>query len=89
MPSDPVFPCSLLPYLTLCLPNSAEQELLLQQRLTEVDHPDHLVITYPNLGHLFAPSNQWITAEGPVEYYVLQDMYEWLASPARDLEALH
>lgn len=59
-----------------------EQGLLLQQRLTEVNHPDHLLITYPNLGHLFAPSNQWVTAEGPVEEYVLQDMFEWLASPA-------
>jgi alpha-beta hydrolase superfamily lysophospholipase len=60
-----------------------EQGLLLQQRLTQVNHPDHLLITYPNLGHLFAPSNQWITEEGPVEEYVLQDMFEWLASPER------
>ncbi len=37
-----------------------EQGLLLQQRLTEVNHPDHILITYPNLGHLFAPSNQWV-----------------------------
>ena len=44
-----------------------EQGLLLQQRLTEVNHPNHLLITYPNLGHLFTPSNQWVTAEGPVE----------------------
>lgn len=30
-----------------------QQALLLQQRLTEVNHPDHLLITYPNLGHEF------------------------------------
>lgn len=60
-----------------------EQGLLLQQRLTEVNHPNHLLITYPNLGHIFAPSNQWTTAEGPVEEYVLQDMFEWLSSPSR------
>ena len=55
-----------------------KQAFLLQQRLTEVNHPDHTLITYPNLGHLFAPSNQWITAEGPVEPYVLADLYSWL-----------
>ena len=25
--------------------------LLLQQKLTEINHPDHILITYPNLGH--------------------------------------
>jgi hypothetical protein len=60
-----------------------EQGLLLQQRLTEVDHPDHLLIAYPDLGHAFSPSNEWISSFGPVEQYVLQDMYEWLVSPAR------
>jgi uncharacterized protein len=55
-----------------------KQAFLLQQRLTEANHPDHMLITYPNLGHLFAPSNQWITTEGPVEPYVLADLYAWL-----------
>ena len=41
-----------------------QQAFVLQQRLIDVNHPDHTLITYPNLGHLF-PSNQWITAEGP------------------------
>jgi uncharacterized protein len=27
--------------------------LLLQQKLTEINHPDHILITYPNLGHEF------------------------------------
>src|SRR5918996_2993356 len=28
-----------------------QQAFLLQQRLTEVNHPDHTLITYPDLGH--------------------------------------
>lgn len=59
------------------------QALLLQQRLTEVNHPDHLIIIYPDLGHTFVPSNQWVTSHGQMEEYVFQDMYEWLTSPAR------
>jgi uncharacterized protein len=35
-----------------------QQTFLLQQRLTEVNHPDHRLITYPNLGHFFYPSSQ-------------------------------
>ena len=62
-----------------------QQALLLQQRLTEVNHPDHLFIVYPDLGHSFAPSNQWIDSHGQMEEYVFQDMFEWLTSPARDL----
>ena len=30
-----------------------QQALLLQQKLTELRHLDHTLITYPNLGHLF------------------------------------
>ncbi len=62
-----------------------EQGLLFQQRLTEVNHPDHLIITYPNLGHSLSPSSEWIAQSGPIEDYVLQDMFEWLTSPARDV----
>jgi hypothetical protein len=50
----------------------------LQQRLTEVNHPDHTLITYPNLGHVFSPSSQWSTGIGPIEQYVLADLYSWL-----------
>ena len=55
-----------------------EQAFLLQQRLTELGHPDHTLITYPNLGHAFYPSSQWITGVGPIEQYVLADLYSWL-----------
>jgi uncharacterized protein len=55
-----------------------QQAFLLQQRLAEVNHPDHTLITYPNLGHLFYPSSQWSTGYGPFEQYVLADIYAWL-----------
>jgi hypothetical protein len=45
---------------------------------TNTNHSDHHIITYPNLGHLFAPSNQWFTSVGPIEEYFLHDMFEWL-----------
>ncbi|MDQ4013770.1 MAG: alpha/beta fold hydrolase, partial [Thermoproteota archaeon] len=32
-----------------------QQAFLLQQELTEVRHPDHTLITYPDLGHVFYP----------------------------------
>ena len=44
----------------------------------------HLIIVYPDLGHGFVPSNQWVTSYGQMEEYVFQDMFEWLTSPARD-----
>lgn len=48
---------------------------LLQQRLTDVNHRDHTLITYPNLGHFFYPSSQWLTRPGPIDPYVLADIY--------------
>ena len=55
-----------------------QQAFLLQQRLTEVNHPDHTLVTYPNLGHVFYPSSQWTTGIGPIQQYVLADLYAWL-----------
>jgi pimeloyl-ACP methyl ester carboxylesterase len=52
--------------------------LLLQQKLTEINHPDHILISYPNLGHEFYPSSQWQTEHGPIPSYVLADLYSWL-----------
>ena len=54
-----------------------QQALLLQQSLIEVNHPDHTLITYPNLGHFFYPSPQWFSEIGPIEPYVLADLYGW------------
>ena len=53
---------------------------LLQQKLTEINHPDHILITYPDLGHEFYPSSQWQTSQGPIQPYVLADLYSWLES---------
>jgi len=50
----------------------------LSRHHTDVNHPDHTLITYPNLGHLFYPSFQWSTGIGPIEPYVLADLYAWL-----------
>jgi uncharacterized protein len=56
-----------------------QQAFLLQQRLTEVNHPDHTLVTYPNLGHVFYPSSQWSRGAGVgIEQYVLADIYSWL-----------
>jgi pimeloyl-ACP methyl ester carboxylesterase len=65
-----------------------QQAFLLQQRLTEVRHPDHTLITYPDLGHLFYPSSQWLTAFGPIEPKVLEDLFGWLSDPVRDFKKL-
>jgi uncharacterized protein len=55
-----------------------QQAFMLQQRLTDVNHPDHTLITYPNLGHLFYPSSMLSTGIGPIEPSVLADLYAWL-----------
>ena len=51
-----------------------QQAFFLEQRLTEVNHPDHTLITYSNV----ATSSQWSTGIGPIEQYVLADIYTWL-----------
>jgi uncharacterized protein len=55
-----------------------QEAFLLQQRLTDINHPDHTLITYPNLGHGFYPSSQWLSSFGPIPPYVLADLYSWL-----------
>src|SRR5918996_3439549 len=65
-----------------------QHAILLQQKLTEVRHPDHILITYPDLGHLFYPSSQWLTATGPIEPKVLEDLFTWLSDPVRDFKRL-
>jgi uncharacterized protein len=65
-----------------------QQAFLLRQELTEVRHPDHTLITYPDLGHVFYPSSQWLTAFGPMEQTVLEDLFGWLSDPVRDYKRL-
>ncbi|HKX98036.1 MAG TPA: alpha/beta fold hydrolase [Candidatus Nitrosocosmicus sp.] len=55
-----------------------QHAFLLQQKLFELNHPDHTLITYPDLGHHFFPSSRWITESGPIPEYVLKDLYSWL-----------
>jgi pimeloyl-ACP methyl ester carboxylesterase len=63
-----------------------QQAFMLQQRLTEVNHPDHTLITYPRLGHFLSPaigvypgsSMYGLQKFGPIEDYALADLYSWL-----------
>ncbi|MDD1750602.1 MAG: alpha/beta fold hydrolase [Methanothrix sp.] len=57
-----------------------QQALLLEQKLMEVNHPDHTLITYPGLGHTFYPSKNWIQPLGPIGENVLEDLHSWLTS---------
>lgn len=41
-----------------------QQAILLQQRLTDINHPDHTLITYPGLGHYLSPAIGLITGSG-------------------------
>jgi predicted esterase len=65
---------------------SIQQAFLLQQKLTETKHPDHTLKTYPDLGHAFSPSSQWLTTLGPMEPKVLEDLFSWLSDPVRDIK---
>jgi pimeloyl-ACP methyl ester carboxylesterase len=65
-----------------------QQAFLLEQRLTEVNHPDHTLITYPGLGHLFNPSSQWFTEFEPMEHNVLSDLHRWLSDHTQGLRGL-
>jgi pimeloyl-ACP methyl ester carboxylesterase len=65
-----------------------EDALLLEQTLTENGHPDHTLITYPDLGHYFYPEDYWGIAMGPMQDYVLQDLESWLKDPVRKVRNL-
>lgn len=65
-----------------------ENPMLLEQKLMEVNHPDHTLITYPGLGHTFYPSANYIQPLGPIRENVLADIHQWLTSPARKVRYL-
>lgn len=65
-----------------------EDALLLEQRLTEIGHQDHTLITYPGLGHYFYPEDYWSIAMGPMQDYVLRDLEAWLKETARKVYSL-
>lgn len=60
-----------------------QEARLLDEKLTEVKHPDHTLIVYPGLGHTFYPSKNWIQPLGPIGENVLADLHSWLTSPER------
>jgi len=64
------------------------EAFLLEQRLTEVGHPDHTLITYPGLGHTYYPVDRWLQLFGPPEDYVLSDLATWLKDPGRNIRVL-
>jgi hypothetical protein len=75
-PANPIG--SFLPQFHLLLNRAYNlQHVFLYSRLS----PFYLqVITYPNLGHVFYPSSRWFTEIGPIQQYVLADLYAWLAA---------
>jgi alpha-beta hydrolase superfamily lysophospholipase len=60
-----------------------EQALMLEQKLTELGHLDHTLITYPDLGHTFYPAQGSVQPLGPIREYVLSDLHSWLKDPDR------
>jgi uncharacterized protein len=62
------------------------EAILLEQALIDGDHRDHTLYTYPGLSHFFYPTDGWQSAMGPIEPYVLRDLYEWLVSPIRTMD---
>jgi uncharacterized protein len=68
--------------------SSVQQAFLLEQKLTEANHLDHTLITYPDLGHVFSPSMRWFTEFGPIEQNVLSDLHRWLSDHDNDLQGL-
>ncbi len=65
-----------------------EEALLLEQRLTEIEHPDHTLISYPGLGHYFYSEDYWSIDMGPIQDYVLADLAAWLKDPTRKVRYL-
>jgi pimeloyl-ACP methyl ester carboxylesterase len=66
-----------------------EEAFLLEQTLTDMDHPDHTLITYPGLGHSFYPAKGLNQPLGAIQEYVLSDLFAWLSDPAREVRYLN
>jgi len=63
-----------------------QEAFLLEQRLSQVKHPDHTLRSYPGLGHSFYPVDGWKQPLGPIQEYVLSDITAWLTDPARNVQ---
>jgi len=66
-----------------------QEAFLLEQRLSQVKHPDHTLRSYPGLGHSFYPVDGWKQPLGPIQDYVLSDITAWLTDPARNVQYLY
>ncbi|MGY5877378.1 MAG: alpha/beta hydrolase [Candidatus Thorarchaeota archaeon] len=66
-----------------------QEAFLLEQRLSQVKHPDHTLRSYPGLGHSFYPVDGWKQPLGPIQDYVLSDITAWLTDPARNVQYFH
>ena len=63
------------------------QAFMLEQKLLDLNHPDHTIIVYPGHGHLltYIGEDSWIEVPGPIPDYILEDIYSWLTDPDRKL----
>jgi pimeloyl-ACP methyl ester carboxylesterase len=63
------------------------QALMLEQKLLDLNHPDHTIIVYPGHGHLltYIGEDSWTEVIGPIPDYILEDIYSWLVDPDRKL----
>lgn len=63
-----------------------EQALMLEQKLLDLNHPDHTIIVYPGHGHALTNigEDSWIDLPGPIPLYILEDIYTWLTDPDRN-----
>jgi pimeloyl-ACP methyl ester carboxylesterase len=63
------------------------QAFMLEQKLLDLNHPDHTIIVYPGHGHLLTNigEDSWIEVPGPLLDYILEDIYSWLTDPDRKL----
>ena len=64
------------------------EALLLEQKLTQVGHHDHTLISYLGLGHFFYLTDGWNFAVGPIQDYVLHDLESWLKDLVRKIPTL-
>ena len=63
-----------------------EQALMLEQKLLDLNHPDHTIIVYPGHGHALTNigEHSWIDLPGPIPDYILEDIYTWLTDSDRN-----
>jgi pimeloyl-ACP methyl ester carboxylesterase len=62
------------------------QAFMLEQKLLDLNHPDHTIIVYPGHGHLLTNigEDSWIEVIDPIPDYILEDIYSWLTDPDRN-----